>query len=254
MDQKEIITNQLDNDILQCKEDIMRARGPEDADNSAEKPTQKPNSTEDVTVDEPVEAVIDESETDPQDDAVSYDNIFDDDDLPEDDSPEEADAVIIEDDNDAETIEVDDLDETQQREPDDSTRETDRKIPRFNLAQQILSEQRKVASNRRTKPNGSISASTIPEAMGTVGQIIRQSKKPYTSDEVKEKTPEPVVIKRTTETIQSPNPAVHGTINKADNLSGSGHRIIADIVMRDVERFCRKTSSRQPVWQNYPDN
>jgi len=236
VDQKEKIADQLDNDILQCKADIMRARGPEDADNSAEKTTQKPDSTKDNSADEPVDVIIDESETDPEAAAVSYENIFDD--LPEDDSPEETDG----------------LDETEGTESDDSTRKTDREVPRFNLAEQILSEQRKIASIRRKKPNGNTSANSTPEATGTVGQIIRQSKKPFASAEGKEKTPEPVVIKKTSETIQSPRPAVHGIINKADNLSGSGHRIIADIVARDVARFYRKTSSRQPVWQNYPDN
>ena len=236
MDQKEKITNQLDNDILQCKADIMRARGPEDADNSAEKTTQKPNSTKDMGADEPVDVIIDESETDPEATAVSYEGVFDD--LSEDDSPEEADG----------------LDETEGTEPDDSTRKTNREVPRFNLAEQILSEQRKIASVRRKKPDRNTSANSTPEATGTVGQIIRQSKKPFTSAEGKEKTPETVVIKKTSETIQSPSPTVHGIINKADNLSGSQHRIIADIVARDVARFCGKTSSRQPVWQNYPDN
>ncbi len=227
MDQKEKIADQLDNDILQCKADIMRARGPEDADNSAEKTTQKPNFTKDMVSDEPVDVIIDESETDPEAAAVSYEGVFDD--LSEDDSPEEADG----------------LDETEGTEPDDSTRKTNREVPRFNLAEQILSEQRKIASVRRKKPDRNTSANSTPEATGTVGQIIRQSKKPFTSAEGKEKTPE---------TIQSPSPTVHGIINKADNLSGSQHRIIADIVARDVARFCGKTSSRQPVWQNYPDN
>ncbi len=271
MDQKEIITNQLDNDILQCKADIIRARGPEDADNSVEKTTQKPDSTKNMSADEPVDVIIDESETDPEAATVSYENIFDDDDLPEDDSPEDTDVAIFEDDNDsgkigpkhdtakllesdADPIEVSGLDKTEGTEPDDSTRKTDREVPRFNLAEQILSEQRKIASIRRKKPNGNTSANSTPEATGTVGQIIRQSKKPFASAEGKEKTPEPVVIKKTSETTQSPSPAVHGTINKADNLSGSGHRIIADIVARDVASFCKKTSSRQPVWQNYPDN
>lgn len=236
MDQKEKITNQLDNDILQCKADIMRARGPEDADNSVEKTTQKPDSTKNNSADEPVDVIIDESETDPEAATVSYESVFDD--LPEDDSPEEADG----------------LDETEGTEPDDSTRKTDREVPRFNLAEQILSEQRKIASIRRKKPDGNTSANSTPEATGTVGQIIRQSKKTFASAEGKEKTPEPVVIKKISETIRSPSPAVHGIINKADNLSGSQHRIIADIVARDVARFYRKTSSRQPVWQNYPDN
>jgi hypothetical protein len=269
VDQKEKIINQLDNDILQCKADIMRARGPEDADNSAEKTTQKPNFTKDNSTDEPVDIVIDESETDPEAAAVSYENVFDD--LPEDDSPEDTDVAIFEDDNDsgkigpkhdtakllesdADPVEISGLDETEGTVPDDSTRKTDREVPRFNLAEQILSEQRKIASIRRKKPNGNISANSTPEATGTVGQIIRRSKKPFTSAEGKEKIPEPVVIKKTSETIQSPSPAVHGTINKADNLSGSQYRIIADIVARDVAMFRRKTSSRQPVWQNYPDN
>jgi hypothetical protein len=205
----------------------MRAREPEDADNSAEKTTQKPNSTKDNSADEPVDVIIDESETDPEAAAVSYEGVFDD--LSEDDSPEEADG----------------LDETEGTEPDDSTRKTNREVPRFNLAEQILSEQRKIASVRRKKPDRNTSANSTPEATGTVGQIIRQSKKPFTSAEGKEKTPE---------TIRSPSPTVHGIINKADNLSGSQHRIIADIVARDVARFRGKTSSRQPVWQNYPDN
>ncbi len=269
MDQKEKIADQLDNDILQCKADIMHARGPEDANNSAEKTTQKSDSTKNMGSDEPVDVIIDESETDPEAATVSYENVFDD--LPEDDSPEEADVTIFEDDNDsgkigskddtakllesdADPIEASGLDETEGTEPDDSARKTNREVPRFNLAEQILSEQRKIASIRRKKPNGNTSANSTPEVTGTVGQIIRQSKKPFASAEGKEKTPEPVVIKKTSETIQSPSPAVHGIINKADNLSGSGHRIIADIVARDVARFCRKTSSRQPVWQNYPDN
>lgn len=236
MDQKEKTADQLDNDILQCKTDIMRARGPEDADNSVEKTTQKPDSTKDNSADEPVDVIIDESETDPEATAVSYEGVFDD--LSEDDSPEEADG----------------LSETEGTEPDDSTRKTNREVPRFNLAEQILSEQRKIASVRRKKPNGNTSANSTPEATGTVGQIIRQSKKAFASAEGKEKTPEPIVIKKTSETIQLPSPTVHKIINKADNLSGSQHRIIADIVARDVARFYRKNSSRQPVWQNYPDN
>ena len=216
MDQKEKIADQLDNDILQCKADIMRARGPEDADNSVEKTTQKPDSTKNNSADEPVDVIIDESETDPEAAAVSYEGVFDD--LPEDDSPEGT-------------------------EPDDSARKTDREVPRFNLAEQILSEQRKIASIRRKKPDGNTSANSTPEATGTVGQIIRQSKKTFASAEGKEKTPETVVIKKTSETIRSSSPAVHGIINKADNLSGSGHRIIADIVARDVAGFYRKTSS-----------
>lgn len=271
MDQKEKIKNQLDNDILQCKADIMRARKQEDADNPAEKPTQKPDFPEDKSADEPVEVIIDESETDPEADTVSDENIFDDDEMPEDDSPEDSDVAIFEDNNDSgeiatkhdtaqlresdeDPIEVSGLDEKEDTELDDSTRKTNREVPRFNLAEQILSEQRKIASIRRKKPNGNISANNTPKATGTIGQIIRQSKKPFASAEGKEKTPEPVIIKKISETIQSPSPAIHGTINKADNLSSSQHRIIADIVTRDVANFCRKTSSRQPVWQNYADN
>ena len=269
MDQKEKITNRLDNDILQCKADIMRARRPEDANNSAEKTTQKPNSAQNTTTDEPVDVIIDESETDPKAATVSYEKVFDD--LPEDDSPEKADMEIFEDDTDAgkiapkhdtaklpesdgNPIEVSGLDETEGAEPDDSNRKTDREVPRFNLAEQILFEQRKIASIRRKKPDGNTSANNTPKATGTVGQIIRQSKNPFASAKGKEKTPEPVVIKKISETIQLPSPAVHGTINKADNLSSSGHRIIADIVARDITGFYRKTSSRQPVWQKYPDN
>ena len=97
-------------------------------------------------------------------------------------------------------------------------------VPRFNLAEKILAEQRRFASERRRKagPGG---ASGSYAADDTLGAVIR---------EVKDNMVRPVVA---ASGADGDNPAVCETPGKTADAAAQ-RRLIADIVARDVAALC----------------
>jgi TolA protein len=113
--------------------------------------------------------------------------------------------------------------------------ETENRIPRFNIAQQILAEQRKAASTRRGRPIEH-SGSTEPRpATGIIGQIIR---------EVKKKSGD---VSEAAEIPQQLSCGVHGIVKGAHNLSPAQQEVIASIVTLDIVRFCSDEGARRDV-------
>ena len=109
---------------------------------------------------------------------------------------------------------------------DGPNEEGKKQIPRFDLAQQILVEQRKVASKRRSKSGEQVSIKDPQAVTGTIGRIIRETKKKAGD------------IGQTGERKPQLSPGVHGVIKSADNLSESQQEAIAGIVTLDIARHC----------------
>jgi len=107
-----------------------------------------------------------------------------------------------------------------------SGQEADKQIPRFNLAQQILSEQRRVASMRRGRPTEPGGSTEARPATGTIGQIIREAKRKAGD------------VSETAETVLQLSCGVHGVIKGQDNLDPAQQQVISDIVTLDIARLC----------------
>ncbi len=140
------------------------------------------------------------------------------------------------------------IEETLQTEADE---EGSSGIPRFNLADQILSAQRKAVSTRRQRPagNGNNGRANIAPAEGTIGKIISESKKTAPAEPIElyqeAESPEPAFS-------QTPAPdepiELHEAIEPdepyfsmdADNLDPAAAQIISEIVADDLERLCGK--------------
>jgi len=120
--------------------------------------------------------------------------------------------------------------------------ETEKKIPRFDLAEQILAEQRRVASMRRKKPVEESAVGNVRPATGTVGQIIREAKMNLAD------------VSRPGQEAQQLSPGAHGTIRGADNLSSAQQEIIAEVVTMEIAKLCGDKRRREPAWQSYVDN
>ena len=117
-------------------------------------------------------------------------------------------------------------------------------IPRFNLADQILAEQRKVASNRRRRPSSaSATPSPAPAVTGTVGRIITEVKNNHAANVEKTRP-------RNTDITDSPSRAIFDD----HNVSDVQRQIIADIVAENIAHFFGDTSRAEPVWQSYVGN
>jgi hypothetical protein len=101
-------------------------------------------------------------------------------------------------------------------------------IPRFNLAEQILVEQRKFASERRRKANPTEATGRSYAADDTVGAVIR---------EVKDNMVRPVP---TAPGADDANPAVCGTAVDHVDMADAQRLLIADIVTRDITALCTR--------------
>ncbi|MCF7955506.1 MAG: hypothetical protein K9M75_06870 [Phycisphaerae bacterium] len=137
-------------------------------------------------------------------------------------------------------------------------------IPKFDLAEQILKEQRQVASKRRQRPAGARNLNIMPIA-GTVGQIIERAKKAVaTAAEKKQAEPKtkPAPARQETEKTnyvefdsmeivpfqQDPaepvlSVAACRVINESDRLNPFQQDIIVQIVSRDIAKFCGKLTA-----------
>ncbi len=111
--------------------------------------------------------------------------------------------------------------------------EVEKRIPRFDLAQQILTEQRRAASMRRKKPVEEGTVGNVIPATGTVGQIIREAKKG---------------VADVSRSVQQLSPGAHGTIKGADNLSPAQQGIIAEVVTMEIAKLCDDERRREPAW------
>lgn len=129
-------------------------------------------------------------------------------------------------------------------------------IPSFDIAEKILAQQRKVASNRRQRPLIKRNLSDVMPIAGTVGQIIEQAKraaniKNEIIETADEKTfDEPVnEVSETTETIVIERDeqrsdifelsvAASGIIKDSGTLDPYQKDIISGIVSRDIAVFC----------------
>ena len=279
-DNTENITGQgqIDKDILQCKADILQAQNssrpakhqpaeslpdPEPAIDINEIPqkTKPPKKTEplrpvaenqqpanetiakleDVRENlEKFRAELESAKSDPQTESG-----------PAAATADEIEEIEIEDINanvqtDIETDEK--IEETLQIETD---QEDSGQIPRFNLADQILSAQRKVASTRRQGPAANINSTgaNIAPAEGTIGRIISESKKTVPD--------EPIELYQEAESPEkamSPTPAPDEPIELyeavepdesyfrigASSFDPAAAQIISEIVADDLQRLCGK--------------
>ena len=102
----------------------------------------------------------------------------------------------------------------------------EKEIPRFNLAQQILAEQRRIASGRRSKSTEPGRGTSIRPAIGTIGRIIREAKKA------------PVGDNEAVESGLHLSFGVYGVIDGFDNLKPTQQQVVADIVTSDISRLC----------------
>lgn len=137
-------------------------------------------------------------------------------------------------------------------------------IPKFDLAEQILKEQRQVASKRRQRPARARNLNIMPIA-GTVGQIIERAKKAVATAAKKNETEpktKPIQTRQETAKIEPVDfdtieivpiqqehtepvlsVAACRVINESDRLNPFQEDIIVDIVSRDIAKFCGKLST-----------
>ena len=128
-------------------------------------------------------------------------------------------------------------------------------VPKFDLADQILAEHRKLASAKRQPPSRTVPTPNIPPATGTVADVIDENKKSSITDveptQVEKEEPAPQPQQQTPEPpaqkseppIASPNscsPAVQSIINNDDELTEFQKQILAELVERDIELHSRE--------------
>lgn len=99
-------------------------------------------------------------------------------------------------------------------------------VPRFNLAERILAEQRRFASERRRKAGPGGAAAGSYAADDTLGAVIR---------EVKDNMARAVGA---ADGADGDDPAVCGTGGDSADAAAAQRRLIADIVARDVAALC----------------
>ena len=112
-------------------------------------------------------------------------------------------------------------------------------IPRFNLAEQILVEQRKVASLRRKKPNGNAAGDKLSPVTATIVRVIKESKSQTRSAE---------------QIAGCQSPAVHSLVVGSDNLSWRQQQIITNIVSADIAALCKIKPSESKARQSFSNN
>jgi hypothetical protein len=149
----------------------------------------------------------------------------------------------------ADVVKIDEkIEETLQVETDE---DDNGGIPRFNLADQILSAQRKEASTRRQGPrgNGNNGRANIAPAEGTIGKIITESKKTTPAEPIElyqpaespepafSQTPPPDEPIELYEAVEPDQPYFSMAENSLDPVAA---QIISEIVADDLERLCGK--------------
>jgi len=111
-------------------------------------------------------------------------------------------------------------------------------VPRFNLAEKILVEQRRFASERRRRTHTGDETGGRYTADDTVGAVIR---------EVKDSMPRPV-------TAAEPSGRAEAPVGRGDadgvDLTAPEKRLIADIVARDIAALCSGRRRDSSVRQN----
>lgn len=210
MEEKTNNEHPVDKDILQAREDILRARdifpsyGQKDreqpagiAKNKPEKESSEPKSQRGIgekpTIPaEPVPVVEEISDTKPEEITPAKEHIQ---------QPQKQEEQALPTDENAEA-------QTEQK----ST------IPQFNLADQILAEQRKVVSARRKGPGEKAAPSGL----------------------------QPVVISEENTTKETEQPAQIETVSRIERIpepdNPTQQWIVADIVTRDIEQFYEQAS------------
>ena len=237
--------NHLDNDILQCRQDILRARNakstppakkppesePDAVIKEAPPPPAEPTKTDETIPEQPQdqpspdvnESPVTDSSSQPAPAAVQKPKIPSFEDLVTNNNNDGTPAPIEP--EEKQEIPVSEEPETA---ASDDTDQNERQIPKFDLAEQILAEHRKVAATRRKAPEPKKDITTEP-AVGTVGQIISQTKKALTEREAD----------KTQDLLAKPVP---------DQFTENRHKpsppsqIITELVKRDIAKFCTKNS------------
>ena len=169
--------------------------------------------------------------------------------------------------NDTETMSLTDLAEPEQPDRDLSAQTApadNTNIPKFDLAEQILKEQRQVASKRRKRPAGAGNINVMPIA-GTVGRIIENARKAVAAAAEKNESPPETNPAIAPQEITEPETADFDSIeieiikqdhaepvlsaadcrviNEFDRLNPFQEDINVDIVSRDIARFCGQLST-----------
>ena len=137
---------------------------------------------------------------------------------------------------------------------DDEDAATEQTVPKFDLADQILAEHRKLASAKRLPPTRKAPTPNIPSASGTVADVIDENKKTHTSDAnlekpvqtEPEKKPEPSTepvqqVRPAENSVNICSPAVQSIITNGEELTEFQKQIIAELVERDIELHSRET-------------
>ena len=169
-------------------------------------------------------------------------------------------------DDDIEIVVIDEPEEIVTVKDDEKSKKS---IPEFNLGEQILKEQRKVAAIRRKRSTVAPVRSVSSERPGgTIGEIIIESKKPAAplpvrqvavaksadrvvpvANEVAEKAIEPTLRANIS------SQAVHQIVSRADEITSDQQRIIAGIVNADIMRMCGSAAaSGGYAWQSFENN
>ena len=241
--------NHLDNDILQCRQDILRARNakstppakkppesePDAVIKEAPPPPAEPTKTDETIPEQPQdqpspdinEPAVTESSSQPAPAAVQKPKIPSFEDLVTNNNNENM-PVPIESEEKQEVPVQQNIEEEPETIASDDTDQNERQIPKFDLAEQILAEHRKIAATRRKAPEPKKDMTTEPAA-GTVGQIISQTKKALAEREV-DKTQESSVTLESEQFIENrhkPSPP---------------SEIITELVKRDIAKYCTKNS------------
>ena len=269
---------EIDRDILQCKADILQAWNsskpakrqpaesvstPDPAIDISEIPpqTEPPKKTEPLRPVAEKQQPTHEAISKPEDSLEDLENLQAELESAKSDPQTKNDPDVIADDE-IEDIELDDINvdvqtdiETDEKIEETLQVETDEKdsgqIPRFNLADQILSAQRKAASTRRQGPagNGNNAGANIAPAEGTIGKIISESKKTSPAEPIElyqstesprqafGQTHEPDEPIELYEAIEPDEP--YFSIG-ASGLDPAAAQIISEIVTDDLERLCGK--------------
>ena len=242
--------NHLDSDILQCRQDILQARNARSTPPAKKPPVSaKPDAVIKEPSPPPVESTktaetIPEQSQDQRSPDVNEPPVTDPSSQPAPAAVQKPKIPSFEDlvtnnNNDGTPASIEpeekqeipvqqNIEEEPETAASDDTGQNERQIPKFDLAEQILAEHRKVAATRRKAPEPKKDITTKPAA-GTVGQIISQTKKALTEREAD----------KTQDLLAKPVP---------DQFTENRHKpsppsqIITELVKRDIAKFCTKNS------------
>ncbi len=211
---------------------------------------------------------------DEDDDQETEDAISEIEDAAESSLPEEPVALTVE---EHETLAADLDDVGKLLDQDDEKPEQDKSIPQFDLADQILAEQRKSVASQRKGPAARKTRTKVAPVEGTVGKVINENKSdnmkaasvevpPLSEPDVSEDTAieqEPVAAEPVSMEIErdevsvtrnrQSSPAVMNIVCGDDHLSSFQRQIVSDIITRDISLHYPKAES-QTVMSSYMNN